>query len=116
MCLFDFHPDDLKAACRHIRRVKKEWEFMTDESLVDLLPLKTWKRTVRRRYLQAAEQAARIIKWREHYILNEVAFVDTSVAGNARPLVHGGVEGLQKFQKVLASQLELVHKGMLSGE
>jgi hypothetical protein len=116
MCLFDFHKADLTAACLHQRSLKKDWGFKTDDQLVELLPLKTWKRTVRRRYLEADVQAQRINKWRETYLLNESIFVDTTVAGQARPLVRGGAEGLQKFEKVLLSQLELVHKGMLSGE
>jgi hypothetical protein len=116
MCLFDFHKADLTAACLHQRSPKKDWGFKTDDQLVELLPLKTWKRTVRRRYLEADVQAQRINKWRETYLLNESICVDITVAGQARPLVRGGSEGLQRFEKVLLSQLELVHKGMLSGE
>lgn len=115
-CLFDFHKADLTAACKQQRTLNKDWEFLSDEQLVALLPLKTWKRTVRRIYLEPDVQAQRISKWRETYILNETVFVDTTVAGQARPLVRGGAEGLQKFEKVLLSQLDLVHKGMLSGE
>ncbi len=116
MCFFDFIKEDLQAACDYQRSLKEEWKNKSNEALVKLLPLKTWKRTVRRVYLPAEEQSARLNKWFEDYILNETAFVDTSVAGQARPLVRGGAEGRKRFQKVFEDQLVLVHKGMLSGE
>jgi hypothetical protein len=116
MCFFDFIKDDLQAACDHLRSLKEEWENKSNEALVQLLPLKTWKRTVRRVYLPPEVQSARLNKWLETYIHNETAFMDTSVAGQARPLVRGGAEGKKKFDKVFAAQMQLVHRGMLSGE
>lgn len=116
MCFFDFIKEDLQAACDHLRSVKEEYKYKGNQALVRLLPLRTWKRTVRRVYLPAAEQSARLNMWLETYIANETAFMDTSVAGQARPLVRGGAEGRKKFEKVFADQMQLVHKGMLSGE
>ena len=113
-CLFN--KKELQDACKHLRSVKQEYRFKSDEGLVNELPLRTWKRTVRRTYLQPEQQSARLDQWHQKYIVNKAAFVDNSVAGQARPLVRGGEEGLKKFEKVLSSQLELVHKGMLSGE
>lgn len=115
-CYFDFVKKDLEAACRHLRTLKVEWQNLSDEALVKLLPLKTFKRTVRRIYLPRDVQAARLNTWMEDYIIKETAFVDTSVAGQARPLVRGGAEGKDKFLKMWADQMQLVHKGMLSGE
>lgn len=116
MCFFDFIKEDLQAACDHLRSLKEEYKYKSNEALVQLLPLKTWKRTVRRVYLPADVQSARLNKWLDTYIHNETAFMDTSVAGQARPLVRGGAEGRSKFDKVFAAQMQLVHKGMLSGE
>lgn len=116
MCFFDFNKDDLQAACDHQRTLKDEWRLLSNQALVQRLPLKTWKRTVRRIYLAAEVQSARLNKWRETCITNEAAFVDTSVAGQARPLVRGGAEGKQKFDLMFQNQMQLVHKGMLSGE
>jgi hypothetical protein len=55
-CLFDFHKADLTAACKHQRTLNKDWEFLSDEQLVALLPLKTWKRL--RHACMFKEQAA----------------------------------------------------------
>lgn len=116
MCFFDFNKEDVQAACNYQRTLKGEWKSLSNEALLKLLPLKTWKRTVRRTYLPAEVQSARLNQWYETYITNEGAFVDTSVAGQARPLVRGGAEGKQKFDQMFQNQLQLVHKGMLSGE
>jgi hypothetical protein len=114
--LFKFVEKDLKAACAHVRKTNPDWANLSDVQLVDLLPLKTFKRIVRRVYLPPEVQAANLSSWLEEFINNESAFVDTSVAGQARPLVRGGAEGKAKFLKVFADQMKLVHKGMLSGE
>lgn len=84
--------------------------------MVKELPLSTWKRTVRRVYLQPEKQLERLQAWYKEYIGNKNAFVDTTIEGKPRRLVRGGEEGLQKFELVLNSQLTLVRKGMLSGE
>lgn len=115
-CLFNFDKADLNAVCKHLKSQKKEWETLSDEALVDMLPLSTWKRLVRREYLPGAVQAERINAWRQQYIIDEGVFVDTSTAGRVRTLVRGGVEGLAEFEKQLISQVELMNKDMLSGE
>eukprot|EP00775_Hariotina_reticulata_P012129 gene12129-12267_t len=114
MCLFDFNKDDLSRACAVIRKQKKEYWCKSDQALVKLLPLSTFKRTVRRVYLPPEQQAERLEQWYATYIEDLTVFVDTSVAGQARPLIRGGAEGLKEFKKVFQSQLQLVFKGMLS--
>lgn len=98
-CLFDFHKEDLKAVCAYMKKKNKELALLTDKQLVDKLPLSTWKRTVRRCYLEGAVQAERISAWRQQYIKDEGVFVDTSTAGRVRTLVRDGVEGLAEFEK-----------------
>lgn len=51
--MFEFNPEDLRAACIVVRRKSKEvgLKFLSDSELVKKLQLSTWKRTVRRRYL-----------------------------------------------------------------
>jgi len=115
MCLFDFNKDDLSRTCAVIRKQKREHWCKSDQALVKLLPLSTFKRTVRRTYLPPEQQAERLERWYATYIEDKTVFVDTSVAGQARPLIRGGAEGLKEFKKVFQSQLQLVFKGMLSG-
>jgi len=115
MCLFDFNSDDLNRTCTVIRKQKPEHWCRSDQALVKLLPLSTFKRTVRRIYQLPEEQARRLAQWYATYIDDLTTFVDTSVAGQARPLIRGGAEGLKQFKKMFQSQLELVFKGMLSG-
>ena len=115
-CLFGFISTDLKPVCDIIRSRNSNFNFKTDADLVELLPLSTWRRTVRRVYLPPQIQLQRLEAWYMQYILNKAAFVDTTIPGKLHRLVRGDEEGLQKFAKVLNSQLELVRKGMLSGE
>lgn len=116
MCLFDFHPEDLAAACKLLHdKFPDLYRFKTDLQMVMMLPLLTWKRTVRRVYIQPELQMERLEQWWKDYIDNQGAFIDTSVSGQARPLVRGGEQGLANFRKVMDSQLQLVRKGMLSG-
>lgn len=121
LSLFEFDQGDMGAAAPVVaeRLYKKtgdlKWKFMTHEQLVLELPLSTWKRTVRRVYVQRDQQLSKLAAWWAEYITTESAFV-AMVAGKPKALVRGGAEGLQKFKQVVANQLELVHQGMLSGK
>ncbi|WIA41424.1 hypothetical protein OEZ86_005007 [Tetradesmus obliquus] len=119
LSLFEFDQGDMGAAAPVVaeRLYKKtgdlKWKFMTHEQLVLELPLSTWKRTVRRVYVQRDQQLSKLAAWWAEYFTTESAFV-AMVAGKPKALVRGGAEGLQKFKQVVANQLELVHQGMLS--
>lgn len=122
MCLFSFNTGDLEAAAIAVRNklaAKKgrdgiTWRTKTAAELVKLLPLSTWARLVRRTYLPPDEQLHNIGRWWQTYILTEAAFV-ARVDGKVKTLVRGGQEGMDKFARVMANQLSLVEKGMLSG-
>jgi hypothetical protein len=121
MSLFEFNQEDLSEAVPYVRdklyaKTKQmKWRLMTQEELLLELPLSTWKRSVRRVYLQPDQQLRNLAAWWKEFIDTPTVFV-ALVNGKAKPLVRGGAEGLEKFKKVMASQLGLVQQGMLSGE
>lgn len=124
MCLFSFNDDDLQTAAAIVRKrlAASErgpgsipWLTKTVKELIELLPLSTWTQLVRRKYLSPDEQLRNIELWWKTYVLAETAFVAV-VDGKVKALVRGGKQGLERFAKVMASQLTLVEKGMLSGE
>jgi hypothetical protein len=84
---------------------------MHHSELVLLLPLSTWKRTVRRRYGPASLQSKRLADWHAKFIDDA-----TMCVAEGKALIHGGQQGLDKFSAVWHSQLELVNQGLLSGE
>jgi hypothetical protein len=130
LSLFDFNEEDLKAAAAVLLkafkvkadRLRKEGKaaeagkyaklsLMHHNQLVQELPLSTWKRTVRRVYGPAERQSERLAAWYAKYISDPTMFV-----AEGKTLIHGGPEGLEKFNSVWRSQLELVNGDMLSGE
>jgi hypothetical protein len=66
-------------------------------------------------YVQPDQQLEKLTVWWKEFIDTPTAFVAV-IDGKAKPLVRGGAEGLEKFKKVMASQLGLVEQGMLSGK
>ena len=130
LSLFDFNEDDLKAAAKVVRAAFKtkaaalrsvgkadeaakytRLSNMHDTQLVQELPLSTWKRTVRRTYGPAERQSGRLAAWYAKYIEDPTMFV-----AEGKTLIHGGQQGLDKFNNCWHSQLELVNEGLLSGE
>lgn len=130
LALFVWFEADLQAAAKVVRaafkakadRLRKEkkiaeankYERLSNlhhTQLVEELPLSTWKRTVRRRYGPAERQSQQLGAWYTKYILDPTMFV-----AEGKTLIHGGEQGLEKFNRVWHSQLELVNDSMLSGE
>ena len=101
-----------------VRNKRKEvWiSLLSDREMVKRLPLSTWKRIVRRRYLPGEQQAANLEAWYEKWIKTQGNFVDLSNRSKPKTLIRGGQEGLDNFNKVLRNHMELVHGEYLSGK
>lgn len=113
LCFFRFNQAQLLAAAKALRRKKPDYENCSAAKLVSLLPLSTWQGTVERIYLPGQEQRDKMESWRQKYIYDARVFVDT-VTG--KPLIYGGQEGFDNFQKVYQNQLQLAIDEYLSGE
>ncbi len=130
LSLFDWNEADLMAAAEVVRKAFKakaarlkaagkhdeaekffRLSTMHHTQLVQEVPLSTWKRTVRRVYGPGERQSERLAAWYAKYIQDPTMFV-----AEGKTLIHGGQQGLDKFNNIWYSQLKLVNEGMLSGE